>query len=212
MWSGWEDSGLDAIEQDNALFGVDFFQAHFDDFGIAGLDRAADVLGFNGHFAMAAVNEHAKGDALGAAEIEETVHGGAHCASGIEDVVDEDEFEAIDAKRNVGGLKDRLRRDFGEIVAVQRDIESADGDVNAVDAAHGVGDAFGERNAAAADADEREMARAAAFLDDLVSEALQGAVDLGGGHQLGFFDELHVGVMLAQVKRGRMRRTCEIAW
>jgi hypothetical protein len=32
-----------------------------------------------------------------------------------------------------------------------------------------------------------------------VGQALQGAVDFGRGHQLRFFDDAHVRVMLAQV-------------
>lgn len=186
-----------AVDENDALFLIDFAETHFDDFRVAGLHGAADELGFNGHFAMAAVNEHAERNALRAAEIEKAVHGGANGASGVEDVVDEDEVHAVDAKGDIGRLQHGLGRDFREIVAIESDIESADGHVDAIDAAHGLGDALGERHAAAADADEGEMLRASAFFDNLMGQAAQGAVDLRGGHQLGFFDDAHVRVILA---------------
>ena len=53
-------SGLDAIDEDDALFVVDFFQSNFDNFGFAGLHVAADELGFNGHFAVAAIDQDAQ--------------------------------------------------------------------------------------------------------------------------------------------------------
>ncbi len=92
-------------------------------------------------------------------------------------------------------------RHLREIVAIECDVQRADRNIHAVDAAHGASNALGQRNAAAADADQRQAARAAAFFDDLVGEALQGAVDFGRGHQLRFFDDAHVRVMLAQVWR-----------
>jgi len=41
------------------------------------------------------------------------------------------------------------------------------------------------------------MLGAAAFLDNLMGQALQSAVDLRGRHQLGFFDDAHGRVILA---------------
>ena len=90
-----------------------------------------------------------------------------------------------------------MGRDFREVVAIERDVQRADGNIDAIDAAHGLGDALGQRYAATADANEGKMLRAAAFLDNLMCQATQGAVDFGGGHQLGFFDDAHVRVILA---------------
>src|SRR5208282_996081 len=181
-----------------ALFRIDLAETHFDDFRLASLHGAADKLGFNRHFAMAAVDEHAERNALRAAEIEETVHGGADGAAGVKDVVDEDEVHAIHAESNVGGLENSLGRDFREVVAIKRNIQRADGDIDAVDTAHGLRYALCQRYAAATDADQGEMLGAATLLDNLMGQASQGAVDLRGGHQLGFFDDAHGRVILAQ--------------
>src|SRR5579859_5333957 len=64
------------VHQDHAFFRVNFAQANFDNFGVAGLYVAADVLRFDGHLAVAAVNQHAERNASRAAEVEEAVHGG----------------------------------------------------------------------------------------------------------------------------------------
>lgn len=189
--------GLLAVDENDTLFAVNFPETHFDNFGVAGLHGPAHELRFNGHFAVAAIDEDAERDALRAPQIEKPVHGGADGAAGVEDVVHEDEIHAVDAKGDVRGLKDGLRRDFGKIVAVEGDVQGADGNVDAVDATHGFGDALGERHAATADANQGEMLGATALLNNLMSKALKSAVDLRGGHQLGFFDDAHVRVILA---------------
>jgi hypothetical protein len=48
------------VDENDAFFVIDFAETHFDDFRVAGLHGAAYELGFNGHFAMAAVDEHAE--------------------------------------------------------------------------------------------------------------------------------------------------------
>src|SRR5580692_1470481 len=186
------------VDENDALFIIDLPETDFDDLGITGLHGAADELSFNGHFAMAAVDQDAERDALGPPEVEEAVHGGANGAAGVKHVVDEDEIHLVDAEADVGRLQNGLGRDFREIVAIESNVEGADGNVDAIDAAHGFGDALGQRYAAAADAYRSEVFRDAAFLDNLMGQTAQSAVDLRGGHQLGFFDDAHGRVILAQ--------------
>src|SRR5271155_2417824 len=126
------------VHQDHALFIVDLLQANFDDFGIAGLHGAADVLSLDGHFAMATVNEHAEGNALGTAKVKKAVHGGANGAAGVKNVVDKHQVHAVYAERDVRRLEDRLRCDVGEIVAIESDVQCADRHFHAVNAAHGL--------------------------------------------------------------------------
>ena len=146
---------------------------------------------------MPAVDEHAKRDTPGASEIEEAIHGGANGAAGVKDVVDEHEVHPVNAKNNVRRLQDGLGRNFGKIVAIERNVQRADGHIHAIDPAHCLSYALGQRYAAAPYAYQREMLGAAALLDNLMGQALQRAVDLRGGHQLGFFDDAHGRVILA---------------
>ncbi len=53
--------------------------------------------------------------------------------------------------------------------------------------------ALGERNAPAANADQSEVLRATALLDDFVRQTLEGAVDFFGGEELSFFHDAHFG-------------------
>src|SRR5260370_16746768 len=101
-----------AVDENDTLFIIDLAEAHFDDFGVAGLHGAADELRLNGHFAMAAVDEHAERDALGASEVEEAVHGGPDGAAGVTDVAAEYELHSLAAEGTVRRLQNRLTRDF----------------------------------------------------------------------------------------------------
>ena len=191
---GVERGLVDAVDEDHALFVVNFLKADFDDFRVTGLDGAADILRFDGHFAVAAVDEHAERNALGPAEVEEAIHGGANGAPGVEDIVDEHEIHAVDGKIDVRGLQNGLWRDFGEVVTVKSDVEGADRNFYTVDTAHRARDTLSQGDAAAANADEGQIAGAATFFDDLMSEALQGAVDFRRRHQLTLLYDSHSGV------------------
>jgi hypothetical protein len=194
---------LDAVDKHDALFLVDLAEPHFDNFAGAGLHAAADVLCFDGHFAMAALDKNAERDAPGAPEVEKAVHGGADRAAGIEDVVNQDKIHIIHAEGNVGRLQHGVGGDLGKVVAIESDVESTYGNVNAVDAAHGARDALGKGHAAAADTDERKVFGTARFLHDFVGQALKSAVNFGGGHQLRFFEDTHGRVIVSFVTAER---------
>ena len=66
-----------------------------------------------------------------------------------------------------------MRADRRKIVAIESDIESADRDVNVGDAANLLGQALGKRNAAPANADQREILGTAAIFDDFVRQTAQ---------------------------------------
>src|SRR5277367_6630243 len=155
-----------AVNEHDAFIAINFLQVNFHDFSVAGLDRVADERGFDGHFAMAAVNQHAEADALGAAQIEETVHGGANGAAGVEHVVHDHQIAIIHAEADFVRVHDRLRSYGRKIVAIQSDVNRADGDFHAGEIFDGFREAFGERNAAAADPDQCEVIGAASFFYD----------------------------------------------
>ncbi len=194
---------FDTVDKHDALFLVDLAEPHFDNFCVAGLHAAADVLRFDGHFAMAALDKNAERDAPGAPEVEKAVHGGADGAAGVEHVVNEDQVHIIHAEGNVGRLQHGVGRDFGKVIAIESDVEGAHGNVNAVNAAHGARDALGEGYATAADTDERKVFGAARFLHDFMGQALKSTVNFGGGHQLRFFEDTHGRVIVSFVTAER---------
>ena len=67
----------------------------------------------------------------------------------------------------------RIEAALGEVVAVQRDVERADGRASALECLDGSREALGERDATRLDADEHEALEATVALDDLVREACE---------------------------------------
>src|SRR5271155_2632689 len=124
---------------------------------------------------MAAVNQHAESDAFGTAQVEEPVHGGANSAAGVEHVVHDHQVAIIHVEIDFVRVDDRLRADGGKIVAVERDVYGADRNFHAGEIFDGFGEAFRERNAAAAHADQREVFGAAAFFHDLMGQTVKRA-------------------------------------
>ena len=62
-----------------------------------------------------------------------------------------------------------------QVVAIERDVERADGDVFAGDLAQVVGDALGDRHAAAAHANERQIGKTAIMFEDFVGDSRERA-------------------------------------
>ena len=89
---------VDEFDEDDLFVVVDFAEFDFDDFAAGGGDGAADELGFDGEFAVAAVDEDEELDALGAAVVEEGIEGGTDGASGVEDVVHKNDVAAGDVE------------------------------------------------------------------------------------------------------------------
>ena len=71
----------------------------------------------------------------------------------------------------------------GEVVAIELDVEHAGIDGALLDAGDQLAQPLGQRNAAALDADQRQVFAAVALLNNLVGQAHQGTLDLRGGHQ-----------------------------
>jgi len=180
-------SRVGTLDEQDFFHAVDFVELDLDDFGVAGLDDAADESGLDGEFAVAAVDEDEELDARGAAVIEEGVERGADGAAGIEDVVHKDDVFAGDVEGDVSGADDGLDIDGGEVVAVEVYVEDADGDFAILEGLDLGGEALGERDAPAADADESKEVEVLGFFENLMSQPDEGAVDLGSAHELSFF-------------------------
>ena len=70
--------------------------------------------------------------------------------------------------------------DAGQIVAVERDVERAERQIDALVAADGFVQPGGDEIAARADTDEREGGKIAVPFDDLVRDARDGSADVVG--------------------------------
>src|ERR1700735_4398654 len=142
------------IDEDDTFLAVNLLQANFHYFGVARFHGSTNERRFDRQFSMAAVDQHTKADALGAAEIEEAVHGGTDGAAGVQHVVDDYQIAVIDREIDLVGMNDWLRTHGRKVVAIQRYIESAHGNVNTGRIANRFRQALGQRNAPAAYADQ----------------------------------------------------------
>src|SRR5256885_5717049 len=161
-------SGLDFFDQQDFFRVVGLAKLHFNDFAIVGLNVTADVGGFDGQFAMAAINQHAELNAARAAMIEQRVKRGARCAAGIEHVVAEDDTLLRHRHADFALLHQRLWTDGGKVIAIKRDIQGSNRHWHFFDLLDQLPQALRQRHAPAANPDEREMLAASELFYDLM--------------------------------------------
>src|SRR5205823_8185527 len=87
-----------------------------------------------------------------------------------------DDGLVLDREGDVGPADDR-RAAQPEVVAIERDVQRPHGQRGAVDLGDAGGEPMREGDAAGAQADEREVRRAAVLLEDLVRDAGEGPVE-----------------------------------
>src|SRR5262245_20342557 len=134
---------------------------------------------------MAPVDQDRELDRARPAEVHERVHRRADRPAGEEDVVDEEDAPSLDRERDVGPLHDGVLDAAVEVVAVERDVDDAEGRQRAaLDLLHLPAEALGEVDAARADADQREVLASLVALEDLVRDADERALDRERVHHL----------------------------
>ena len=128
---------------------------------------------------MPAVGDHGELDAGRAAVVEQRLDRGADGAAGVEHVVHEDDRAALEPEVEPGVADDRLRvarrlaAAHRDVVAVEGDIDRAEGDLARFGRAllDQALEPLRQRDAAAMDADERDLREILVALDDLVRDA-----------------------------------------
>src|ERR1041385_5068842 len=162
------------------------------------LHGLTDDVRLDWQFPAAALHEHAERNPLRPPEVRELVESGADRATGVQHVVDDHDVRVGEVARNMGFADDRRRTDGLEIIAIERDVERAAADPRgaAFFVLDELGDALGELDAAALNADEHQVVRSGQ-LDDLDRHTLQrprhgagveksrAAFGLGSGHSEG---------------------------
>src|SRR5690606_9051277 len=139
----------------------------------------ADVVGADGQFAVAAVDEDGELHRARAPDVVQRVEGGADGPAGEEHVVDEDDQAAVDAVTGDLGAGQGTRGVHAQVVAVHGDVERADRDLALGDLLQLGGEALGEEDAPRRDAEEHHVVGALGAFDDLVGDAGQYPRDVG---------------------------------
>ncbi len=130
---------------------------------------------------MPSVGHHRELDPVGAAVGEERFDRRPNRAPGVEDVVDEDAGAAFERKVEPGGADERLRMEWRltaahvDVVAVERDVDGAEGNLDAAELLDRSPEPLRERHTARVDTDERDPVQIGVPLDDLVRDPRQRA-------------------------------------
>ena len=139
----------------------------------------ADVVELDRKLAVAAVHEADHLDRPRTTEVHQRVHGGADRAARADHVVDEDHDPVVDGRRHLGQAQRRPLAARREIVAVERGVEDADGQLEAGDLAQVRRELSRQGHAPVGDRDEVEAAEVLVALEDLVGDPHERAADGG---------------------------------
>ena len=128
---------------------------------------------------MAAIDQDCELDFFGAADVAESVECGAGGAAAVEDIIDEDDDFVGDVGGN-GGFVDFDSGLLVKVVAVHGDIHNAAGNLFVPDFADAIGQAAGEVDTAALDADDDDFLVGFVAFGDFGGHAFDGALNDGG--------------------------------
>src|SRR5262249_40053479 len=126
-----------------------------------------------------------------APEVDDGVERRPDGAAGVEDVVHQQDGLAGDRERDVGSPQDRGPGLEPEVVAVERDVERPDRDLEPLDRLEPRGDPLSQRHAAGADPHQGQPVGVPGALEDLVGDPGEGALDAGLVEDLGLLPERH---------------------
>ena len=132
---------------------------------------------------MTAVDHDCELDRSRAPEGGEGVEGGAHRATGEEDVVDQHDDLAAEVDGDVGdGLGQHGAK--ADVVAVESHVERPHGHVGAVDVLQDPRQPVGDGDASRLEADDHHVVETVVALDDLVGDAHDRPPEIVGVHDL----------------------------
>ena len=163
------------LQVDNFLTAI-LAQADIDVFGTGGGNIFANEIGFNGEFAVAAINKHGQLNAAGTAEIVECIHGSPSRAPAVEHVINEDHGLAADIEWNDRWVN-IWRRLLPEIIAMHADIQFPHRNTVAPNAFQEFTEPLRQNDASALHADEHNGLAVVVPLSDFVRDASEHAVD-----------------------------------
>src|SRR5215470_10978247 len=145
--------------------------------------------------AMASIHEDGQLDHTRAPEVDDGIERRPNRPAGVEDIIDQHDRPVRHRKRDVGGPQDRGLPLEREVIPVERDVESTDGDRLAADRLQTHGDPARKRHAARPNAHQCEAVGPARPLDDLVGDPGEGAIDPGLVEHLGLLALAHGGAV-----------------
>jgi hypothetical protein len=164
-------------DEQDAVDLVDLDKLHLNAFAAGGRQVLAHVVGADGKLAMAAIDKARELDPRGPSVLEQGLDRGSDRPAGREDVVDQDAGSAFEREVELRGAHNRLGVPGSlsvandDVVAMERDVDAAEGNLDASEVSDVAPEALSERNPAGVNPDERSALEVTVSLDDLVSDA-----------------------------------------
>ena len=134
---------------------------------------------------MPPVHQHRQPDGAGTPVVDECIHRRADGAAREEHIVDEDDHATVDGERDVRLAHDRRVSDSSQVVAIERDVDRAEWNVEPLVRPDRGLDAGRERVSARANTDDGEKREVTVALDDLVRDPRDGPADVVRTEQRG---------------------------
>src|ERR1035437_5430964 len=159
---------VDPFDQQNLLVVVDLLKLDFDDLAAAGGHMLADIGGFDGQLAMAAIDEHSQLHAAWPSVIEKSVESCPDGAALVEHIVAQHHVATLDVDADGAGCDYRANIRGCQVVAVELNIEYPGIDRALFYAADQLPQPLCQRNTAALDADQGQVFTAIALLHNLM--------------------------------------------
>ena len=117
---------------------------------------AADIIGADRQFPVAAVDQYGQLHAARPAQIDQGVHRRTNGPAGIEDIIDQHDPFVIERERDIGSA-DRQIAAGRQVVAVHGDVDGAKRHINLFNLGNALLQLGGKMVAAGADADQRQI-------------------------------------------------------
>src|SRR6266540_4600824 len=165
------------LQDPNLVGAVGLLEHDLDHLALGRWHALADVVRLDGNLAVPPVDQHGETNGTRPAEVDQAVQCRADRAPCVEDVVAQDNRAAVQVEIDLGLAQQRLWSDEREIVAVERDVESADGK----GLLHEIGQARGQpcrqRDSPRANTDQSQVRQVLVPLGDLVRHAVDHPPD-----------------------------------
>src|SRR5688500_2252386 len=189
------DAGLRArLLQDPDFVGaVGLGEHHLDDLALRGRDALADVVRLDRELPVPPVDQDREADGAGTPEVDDAVESRANRPAGVEDVVAQQHRSLVQIELDLGLLQNGLRGDGRQIVAVERDVERSDGKRLPHEVRKARRKPRRQRDAARADADEREAGEVLLALGDFVRHPVDHPADALRVEDLRLFEKEGLG-------------------
>src|SRR6266545_7230665 len=177
------------LQDPNLVGAVGLLEHDLDHLALGRRHALADVVRLDGNLAVPPVDQHGETHGTRTAEVDQTVQCRADRAPRVEDVVAQDNRAAVQVEIDLGLAQQRLGSDEREIVAVERDVQSADGKGLLHEIAQTRGQPCRQRDSPRANTDQSQVRQVLVPLGDLVRHAVDHPLDTIRIQDAGLLDQ-----------------------